>query len=118
MVAQEWVIDVHFPAHEIGGFLIIRLYKQDHCIILKTAKVKTKEDFNLIFGINDWRFTKWREKLVEERTTYARLLCQERILAMCLRMPKPYLGFAILQYFNNLAENDTHHIGNDYLDKI
>ena len=113
-VAPEWVIDVHFPAHGIVGLLIHKSFKQDLCTTLKTAKVMIKEDFNPISEttIGD---PKWRTKSVEERTTYAKLLYQERILAMCLRRPKPYLGFAILRHFNSLAASDPHHIGDAYL---
>ncbi|KAI8139797.1 hypothetical protein BJV82DRAFT_543745 [Fennellomyces sp. T-0311] len=116
-VAQERVIDVHFPAHGVVRLLINKSYEQDLRTLLKTAKVKTNDEFNPISEstIGD---TKWRENSVEERTTYAKLLYQERILAICLRMHKSHLGFAILRYFNKLEESDHHYIGDAYLAKF
>lgn len=116
-VAHERVIDVHFPAHGVVGLLVNKSYEQDLRTLLSKAKVKTNDDFNPTSAstIGD---AKWREKSLEERTAYAKLLYQERILAMCIRMPKPHLGLAILRHFNRLAKDDQHHIDEAYLEKF
>ncbi|KAI8150216.1 hypothetical protein BJV82DRAFT_586283 [Fennellomyces sp. T-0311] len=116
-VAHERVIDVHFPAHGVVGLLVNKTYEQDLRTLLQKAKVKTNDDFNPISesAIGD---AKWRAKSVEERVAFAKLLYQERILGICLRMPKTHLGFAILRHFNQLTEDDHHHVGDAYLAKF
>lgn len=117
-VAQERVIDIHFPAHGVVGLLIHTSYEKELRELLIQAKLKPKDDFDPTAAITIGDPTLLSKLSETERATEAQKLYQERMLAMCLRMPKKHLGVAIMRHFSSLPTENKHHIGTEYLSKF
>ncbi|KAI8137628.1 hypothetical protein BJV82DRAFT_674567 [Fennellomyces sp. T-0311] len=117
-VAQERIIDVHFPAHGIVGLLIHVSYEKDLRELLKKAKLTPKDDFSPVSASTIGDPKSLATKTEEERATEAKKLYQERTLGMCLRMPKKHLGIAILRLFTSLPAEHNHHIGLEYWERF
>ena len=117
-VAPERVIDIQFPAHGTVGLLIHSSYEKELRELLAQAKLTPKDGFNPIAATTIGDPTLLAKLSEEERSTEARKLYQERMLAICSRMPKKHLGIAILRHFSSLPQDDHHHIGQEYWDKF
>ena len=117
-VAQERVIDIHFPAHGVVGLLIHSSYEKELRELLIQAKLKPKDDFDPTAAITIGDPTLLSKLSETERATEAKKLYQERMLTMCLRMPKKHLGVAIMRHFSSLPTENKHHIGMEYLSKF
>ena len=117
-IQHERIIDIHFPAHGVVGLLIHASYEKELRSLLSQAKITPKDTFNPTASstIGDPELLK---KLNEdERATEAKKLHQERMLAICLHMPKKHLGVAVIRYFASLPTDNPLHIGEEYWNKF
>ena len=117
-IAQERVIDVHFPAHGTVGLLIHLSYEKELRELLSQAKLHTKDDFDPTAASTIGDPTLLAKLTEEERANEAQKLYQERMLTMCLRMPKKHLGVAILRHFTSLPTENSHHIDASYWERF
>ncbi|KAG2216593.1 hypothetical protein INT45_001981, partial [Circinella minor] len=117
-IAQERVIDVHFPAHRTVGLLIHSSYEQELQELLSQAKLHTKDDFDPIAASTIGDPTLLAKLTEEERANEAQKLYQECMLTMCLCMPKKHLGVAILRHFTLLPTENSHHIDTSYWERF
>ena len=113
--ATERVLDVHFPVHGVVGLLIHQSYEQELVALLKQNKLTPRSGFNPTAAstIGDPALL---AKLTEsQRATEAKKLYNDRMLSMCLRMPKVHLGVAIMRHFHELPSTDHHHIDDAHM---
>ncbi|KAJ8651270.1 hypothetical protein O0I10_013249 [Lichtheimia ornata] len=107
-IPQARIIDVHFPIRGIIGLLIHADFKAELLDLLKQAKVNPV-DFTPTAAatiINP----EYADYTNEQRAAKAKELYSNRMLRACARLPKAYLGAAILRHFVSLAEDDPHHM--------
>ena len=92
------------------GLLIYSSYQTELRDLLAQTKLTPKNEFNPMSAKAIGDPTLLAKLSKAERSTEARKLYQERMLAMCSRMPKKHLGVAILHHFTSLSHDDKHRI--------
>ncbi|KAI7848563.1 hypothetical protein BDC45DRAFT_574711 [Circinella umbellata] len=80
-IAQERVIDVHFPAHSTVGLLIHSSYEKELRELLSQARLQTKDDFDPTAASTIGDPILLAKLTEEERANEAQKLYQELVLA-------------------------------------
>lgn len=107
-IPQARIIDVHFPIRGTIGLLIHAEFKTELLDLLRQAKVNPV-DFNPTAAATIVN-PEYADYTGEQRVAKAQELYSNRMLRACARMPKAYLGAAIIRHFASLPEEDPHHL--------
>lgn len=108
-VPQGRIIDVHFPVRGIVGLLIHKSFENDLKDILQKAKLKINTQFKpqSADSLKGQQYEHLEGTVAREEK--AAELFTDRMLRTCARMPKAYLGAAIIRHFVFDTDHDDPH---------
>lgn len=108
-VPQGRIIDVHFPVRGVIGLLVHKAFEQQLKDILQKAKISIDTEFSPQ-SAESLLESQYKDLSLEKRKEKAEELFTERMLRTCARMPKTYLGAAIIRHFVQDVESQDPHV--------